>query len=66
MKSVFEFYLGGAWPIKLQSVRIIETSCNYEEIFDVFKTEIKKWKPVHCPCNLCKTYVGCLGFVDSE
>jgi len=34
------------------------------EIFEVFKKEIKKWRPINCPCQLCKNYVGNLGFVN--
>ena len=26
--------------------------------FDLFKTTISKWKPVDCPCRLCKNYLG--------
>ena len=29
-----------------------------------FKNEIKKWKPSHCPCRICKTFVPSLGFVQ--
>ena len=29
-----------------------------------FISKIKKWKPVNCPCRLCKTYVKNLGFVN--
>ena len=29
----------------------------------VFKTSIKKWIPSNCPCRLCKTYVGQVGFI---
>ena len=32
--------------------------------FETFKTEIRKWKPIKCPCRLCKTYVKDLGFVS--
>ena len=28
-----------------------------------FTKKIRKWKPVACPCRLCKTYVRGLGFV---
>ena len=28
-----------------------------------FKTEIKKWVPVNCPCRLCKEYLAGIGFV---
>ena len=30
---------------------------------DGFKTEIKKWKPVKCPRNICKTFIPDLGFI---
>ena len=29
-----------------------------------FKNQIKKWKPIDCPCRLCKTYIYGVGFVD--
>ena len=28
-----------------------------------FTKKIRKWKPIKCPCRLCKTYVHALGFV---
>ena len=28
-----------------------------------FKAAIKKWKPSNCPCRLCKTYIGNVGFI---
>ena len=28
-----------------------------------FKKAIKKWKPVNCPCRLCKTYIQHVGFI---
>ena len=31
--------------------------------FDEFKKEIKKWKPVECPCRICRTSVPNLGFI---
>ena len=30
-----------------------------------FKTEIGGWVPINCPCSLCKTYVGGVGFVTT-
>ena len=30
---------------------------------DVFKREIKKWKPVKWPCRICRTFVPNLGFI---
>ena len=32
--------------------------------FQVFKSEIKAWRPTNCPCRLCKNYIGNLGFVN--
>ena len=29
-----------------------------------FKKKIKSWKPIHCPCRLCKHYLPCLGFYN--
>ena len=29
----------------------------------LFKREIRNWKPINCPCRLCKTYIKDLGFV---
>ena len=28
-----------------------------------FTQKIRKWKPIKCPCRICKTYVRALGFV---
>ena len=28
-----------------------------------FKKEIKKWKPLNCPCRTCKTFIPNLGFI---
>ena len=27
-----------------------------------FKFNIRKWKPIHCPCKICKDYIPNLGF----
>ena len=29
-----------------------------------FKSKIKKWKPINCPCRLCKIYISGVGFVN--
>ena len=29
-----------------------------------FKIKIKTWKPVNCPCRLCKIFVAGVGFVQ--
>ena len=28
-----------------------------------FKKEIRKWKPLNCPCRFCKTFLADLGFI---
>lgn len=35
-----------------------------QKIFDRFKREIKKWKPVKCQCRICRTFVSNLGFIE--
>ena len=32
--------------------------------FQVFKSEIKAWRPTNCPCRLCKNYIENLCFVN--
>ena len=30
----------------------------------IFRQNIKKWKPDRCPCSLCKIYIFNLEFID--
>ena len=30
---------------------------------NIFKAKIKSWTTDKCPCRLCKTYVGNIGFI---
>ena len=32
--------------------------------FQVFKSEIKAWRPANCSCRLCQNYIGNLDFVN--
>ena len=34
-----------------------------KESLDGFEREIKKWKPVECPCRICNMFVPDLGFI---
>ena len=34
------------------------------ETLDIFKGKIRKWKPINCPCRLCKKYIPNLGFIN--
>ena len=29
----------------------------------LFKQRIKKWKPIGCPCRICKIYLNKIGFI---
>ena len=40
-------------PDRLKNANSLET----------FKSEIKKWKPENCPCQLCKSYLQNIGFI---
>ena len=33
-----------------------------ETLFE-FKSKVKSWNPMNCPCKLCKTYIGSVGYV---
>ena len=52
--SYFGSVIWNSIPAKLKEI-------NY---FQVFKSEIKAWRPTNCPCRLCKNYVENLGFVN--
>ena len=28
-----------------------------------FKSKLKSWNPINCPCKLCKTYIGGVGYI---
>ena len=28
-----------------------------------FKVALKKWRPVNCPCTICKVFIANVGFV---
>ena len=45
------------WAIIPYEIKIVTS-------LDEFKRKIRQWKPINCPCRLCKTYVNNLGFVQ--
>ena len=45
------------WNLIPQRLRALET-------LNKFKKEIKKWKCDACPCQMCKTYIHCVGFIN--
>ena len=34
--------------------------------YQIFRSEIKQWRPTNCPCRLCKNYIGNLGFINTS
>ena len=44
------------WQIVLSEFKDLNT-------VSAFKAAIRKWKPNNCPCRLCKTYIGNVGFI---
>ena len=36
----------------------------YKDLPDLnsFKVALKKWRPVSCPCRICKAYIANVGF----
>ena len=50
-------YLGARiWEIILSEIKM----CTH---LSEFKTKIKKWVPIQCPCRLCRQYIGGLGYI---
>ena len=43
--------------------QIIPQEIRNESNLSLFKKKIRQWKPINCPCRICKNYVPCLGFI---
>ena len=43
---------------------IVPTDIRNSDSLSEFTTKIKSWKPVTCPCKLCRTFVGQAGYID--
>ena len=59
VRNVFESisYLGPKiWEMLPSEMQECET------LFE-FKSKVKSWNPINCPCKLCKTYIGGVGYV---
>ena len=49
-------YFGSViWDLIPQDIKLINN-------INSFKIAIRKWKPSECPCRLCRTYIGSLGY----
>ena len=44
--------------------KIVPQRAKQAKSLNLFKKDIKKWKPCNCPCRLCKTYIKDLGFAS--
>ena len=52
--SYFRSIIWNSIPVELREINP----------FQVFKSEMKPWRPTNCPCRLCKKYIENLGFVN--
>ena len=34
------------------------------ETLNIFKSNVKSWKPENCPCRLCRLYIADIGFIE--
>ena len=34
-----------------------------DHLISSFVTKIKQWKPIACPCTICKSYIGRVGYI---
>ena len=44
--------------------KIVPNDLKNIKSLDLFKKRIKTWIPDNCPCDLCRTYVKGVGFVN--
>ena len=44
---------------------LIPNEIKYVDSLEIFKNKIRMWKPVNCPCRVCKTYVPNVGFLET-
>ena len=42
---------------------LIPSEIKSAKSLNIFKEKIKSWTTDKCPCRLCKTYVGNIGFI---
>ena len=42
---------------------LIPSEIKSAKSLNIFKAKIKSWTTDKCPCRLCKTYVGNIGFI---
>ena len=42
---------------------MLSSDMQESEILFEFKSKVKSWNPINCPCKLCKTHIEGLGYV---
>ena len=57
-------FFGTESIINLGAESLLAESLKSSESLNVFKSKIKHWTPNHCPCHICKTYIGQVGFIN--
>ena len=45
---------------------IIPAEIKNSENLEIFKNRIRNWKPLNCPCRICKDYISGVGFVSVQ
>ena len=63
------YYLRSKPHFVIPQIRTVHWNLISEEIknittLNIFKKEIRRWKPKNCPCRICRNYVHNLGFVE--
>ena len=43
---------------------LLPSNIKDSENLNIFKSNIKSWKPENCPCRLCRLYIGDTGFIE--
>ena len=43
---------------------LVPSNIKLSQFLSIFKTKIKKWVPLQCPCWLCKMYLQHVGFIQ--
>ena len=49
--------------LALKIWELVPDSIREVKIFSIFKNKIKTWTTDKCPCRLCKSYIGQVGFI---
>ena len=44
--------------------QLLPSNVNDSENLNIFKANIKSWKPGNWPCHLCRLYIADIGFIE--